>query len=99
MLPIVPIIFGFGKSKRCKPNLHLDDGYDLFGIITADGDLFCGDLLENIDKSTVSSIIDDLAAANASVEKLKCLKINTLYPGHGEPLAMKLFVEKKKQMK
>ncbi len=27
----------------------------------------------------------ELAAANASVEELKSLKINTVYPGHGKP--------------
>ena len=64
MLPILPIIFGFGKSERCKPDLYLEDGYDLskygfdakvveipghskgsIGILTANGDFFCGDLL------------------------------------------------------
>ena len=118
MLPILPIIFGFGKSERCKPDLYLEDGYDLskygfdakvveipghskgsIGILTANGDFFCGDLLENIDKPTFSSIIDDLTAANTSVEKLKSLKINTLYPGHGKPFAMELFANNNKQMK
>jgi hydroxyacylglutathione hydrolase len=51
------------------------------GILTADGDLFCGDLLTNTDKPDIGSIIDDKAAANASIEKLKRLKINTVYPG------------------
>mgnify|MGYP001792912621 FL=1 len=118
MLPILPIIFGFGKSERCKPDLYLEDGYDLskygfdakvveipghskgsIGILTANGDFFCGDLLENIDKPTFSSIIDDLTAANTSVEKLNSLKINTLYPGHGKSFAMELFANNNKQMK
>ena len=58
------------------------------GILTADGDLFCGDLFENRDKPVLSSIMDDLTAAKASVEKLKALKIRTVYPGHGKPFLM-----------
>jgi len=58
------------------------------GILTADGDLFCGDLFENKDKPVLSSIMDDLAAAKASVEKLKGFKTGTVYPGHGKPFSM-----------
>jgi glyoxylase-like metal-dependent hydrolase (beta-lactamase superfamily II) len=63
------------------------------GIFTATGDLFCGDLLDNTNKPILNSIMDDLAAANASVEKLKSLKINTVYPGHGKPFPMALFIK------
>jgi len=62
------------------------------GIFTATGDLFCGDLFDNTDKPVLNSITDDLAAANISVEKLKSLKINTVYPGHGRPFPMEQFV-------
>jgi glyoxylase-like metal-dependent hydrolase (beta-lactamase superfamily II) len=58
------------------------------GILTAGGDLFCGDLLENDDKPALNSIMDDSASANASVEKLKSFEINTVYPGHGKPFPM-----------
>ena len=64
------------------------------GILTAGGDLFCGDLLENSDEPALNSIMDDLAAANASVERLKGLKINTVYPGHGQPFSMETFLKK-----
>jgi len=63
------------------------------GILTADGNLFCGDLLANIDKPGLWSIIDDSAEANASVEKLKSSKINTVYPGHGKPFPMSSFTK------
>lgn len=63
------------------------------GILTADGDLFCGDLLENTDGPGIGSIIDDKAATNASVEKLKSLKINTVFPGHGKPFSMSSFTK------
>jgi len=62
------------------------------GILTADGDLFCGDLFENRDKPVLSSIMDDLAAAKASVEKLKGLEVGTVYPGHGKPFSMEELV-------
>ena len=67
------------------------------GILTAGGDLICGDLLSNWDKPDqpdINSIMDDSAAANTSVEKLKSLKINTVYPGHGKPFPMELFIKK-----
>ena len=63
------------------------------GILTADGNLFCGDLLENINKPKIFSIIDDSTAANASIEKLKSLKINTVYPGHGKSFPMNSFTK------
>jgi hydroxyacylglutathione hydrolase len=63
------------------------------GILTAGGDLFCGDLLENYDKPALNSIIDDSAAANVSVEKLKSFEINTVYPGHGKPFPMDLLIK------
>ena len=109
---MVPILFGFGRKERFKPDLYIDEGYDLseygfdakvlhipghskgsIGILTADGELFCGDLLENKDIPILNSIMDDLAAANVSVEKFKSLKINTVYPGHGKPFPMELFIK------
>jgi hydroxyacylglutathione hydrolase len=106
-----PILFGFGKSQRFKPDLYVDEGFDLseyrfdarvlhlpghsqgsIGILTAGGDLICGDLLENVEKPALGSIMDDLAAANASVEKLQGMEIDTVYPGHGQPFPMKKFL-------
>lgn len=108
---IVPVLFRFAKADRFKPDLFIEEGYDLsaygfdakvlrlaghsqgsIGILTAGGDLFCGDLLDNTDKPVVSSIMDDLAAAKASVEKLRGLEIHTVYPGHGRPFPMELFL-------
>ena len=62
------------------------------GILTAGGDLFCGDLLDNTDKPGLGSIMDDMAAATGSVEKLRGLDIDTVYPGHGRPFAWELFM-------
>ncbi len=54
-------------------------------ILTADGELFCGDLLINNVTPALNSIIDDLPAAKASLERLKGLSVGTVYPGHGKP--------------
>jgi len=109
---IAPVLFGFGKSERFKPDLYLDDGQSLseygldakvlylpghsrgsIGILTADGDLICGDLLENTDGPGLNSIMDDPATAYVSIEKLKQLSIRTVYPGHGEPFLMESFIK------
>lgn len=113
---IARILFRFSKKERFKPDLYIDEGYDLseygldakvlhipghskgsIGILTADGDLFCGDLLENKDKPALSSIMDDLTAANESVKKLKKLRIKTVYPGHGKPFPMEQFMKQFQQ--
>lgn len=63
------------------------------GVLTAEGDFFCGDLLENTVKPAPGSIIDDSVDFNASIEKLERLEINTVYPGHGKPFQMTLFTK------
>jgi glyoxylase-like metal-dependent hydrolase (beta-lactamase superfamily II) len=63
------------------------------GILTADGDLFCGDLLENTKGPALGSLLDDPAAAQASVARLEALPIRTAYPGHGQPFAMELLTK------
>ena len=64
------------------------------GILTAGDDLFCGDLFTNRDNPVLNSIMDDSAVANASVERLKSLRINTVYPGHGKLFPMDVFMKK-----
>ena len=58
------------------------------GILTPAGDLFCGDLLENTGKPGLNTIMDDVATAKKSVEKLRDLGVNTVYPGHGCPFLL-----------
>jgi hydroxyacylglutathione hydrolase len=60
------------------------------GILTAAGELFCGDLFENTKGPMLSSLIDDPAAAQASLSKLQALEITKVYPGHGRPFAMEM---------
>jgi hydroxyacylglutathione hydrolase len=56
------------------------------GVLTAAGDLFCGDLLYNWRKPSVP-IVDDAAAWDTSMEKLRGLHVETVYPGHGKPFS------------
>ena len=65
------------------------------GILTTGGDLFCGDLLVNMDKPAKNTLIDDPVEYVASVERLRTLEIKTVYPGHGKPFRMEQFIENK----
>ncbi|MDO8987935.1 MAG: MBL fold metallo-hydrolase, partial [Coriobacteriia bacterium] len=57
------------------------------GILTADGDLFCGDLLINSGEPQRNTIVDEPTDMDASYNRLAALNIQTVYPGHGEPFA------------
>lgn len=63
------------------------------GILTTGADFFCGDLLVNTDKPALNSLIDDLATAQASLQKLGTMSISTVYPGHGKPFPMQFVRE------
>jgi len=62
-------------------------------VLTAEGDLFCGDLFNNNSKPEKASLIQDPRLLDASVERLKALKIATVYPGHGKPFRMEQLTE------
>ena len=62
------------------------------GILTDEGDLFCGDLLTNMGKPELNSIMDDRSAASASVELLKGMNARTILPGHGDRFDAKTFL-------
>ena len=55
------------------------------GILTNSGDLYCGDLFENVKEPALNSLMDDPQEARESLERLQGLQITTVYPGHGEP--------------
>ncbi|MBC8335871.1 MAG: MBL fold metallo-hydrolase [Anaerolineales bacterium] len=107
---IIPVLSGFGKKERFRPDLMIEGGDDLsaygfdaevisipghsrgsIGILTANGDFFCGDLFENMDEPSLNSIMDESDTANASIEKLTRFKIKTVYPGHGKPFLIEQF--------
>ena len=58
------------------------------GVLTAEGDLFCGDLFENTKGPALNSLMDDPEAAKVSLAVLESYKTRFVYPGHGEPFAM-----------
>jgi len=57
-------------------------------VLTAGGDLFCGDLLANTDRPALNSLMDDPAAGQASLLRLRGLAIRTVYPGHGQAFSL-----------
>jgi glyoxylase-like metal-dependent hydrolase (beta-lactamase superfamily II) len=65
------------------------------GFLTTEGDLFIGDLLENNKKRgpVKGSLIDDPIVFDASIDKLRNLSLNTVYPGHGNPFSMIDFIK------
>ena len=70
-----------------------------FGILTPNGELFCGDLLSNFLHPTQGMGIFDTVEFETTLEKLKRLKIRTVYPGHGAPFDWKQFMTKRSKKK
>lgn len=65
------------------------------GILTSEGELFCGDLFENMKGPTLNSLMDDHAAAKDSIENLDAMEIMMVYPGHGQPFTMEMLKNNK----
>ena len=63
------------------------------GFLTSEGDLFCGDLLENLKKPVQGSLVDNKDEFKASISKLKEISIKKIYPGHGEPFSIEDYLE------
>jgi hydroxyacylglutathione hydrolase len=78
-----------GSLGILMPGIKITGGAPATGSGQA---LFCGDLLENIKKPAINSIMDDKAACEASLERLRGLEIGTVYPGHGHPFPLATFL-------
>ena len=63
------------------------------GILTADGNLFCGDLLLNINNPSPTDLLDDSADLENSIKKLRNLSFHTIYPGHGKSFLREQFFD------
>ena len=63
------------------------------GFITSNGDLFCGDLLENIKKPVQGSLVDNKDEFKASISKLKEIPVKKIYPGHGKPFSIEDYLD------
>lgn len=83
------LAFGLDARVLCMPG-HSPGS---IGVLAAGGDLFCGDLFENRAKPALNTLMDDPAAGDASLARLECLEIGTVYPGHGEPFAMERYFQ------
>lgn len=57
-------------------------------VLTADGDLFSGDFLENRRRPALATLVDDAEALRAGFDRVVRLEIGTVYPGHGAPFPL-----------
>jgi len=57
-------------------------------VLTADGNLFCGDLYNNNGKPEKATLVQNQQQLDASFERVEELDIETIYPGHGKPFRM-----------
>ncbi len=75
---------GYGFEARI---LHIPGhSKGSIGVLTDEGDLFCGDLMYNSGPDFYYS--DDEVAYNATLDRLKKLAIKIVYPGHGKPFPL-----------
>lgn len=56
------------------------------GILTSEGDLFCGDLIYRLPGF---GYIDDAIEHKQSLDRIKQLQTKRIYPGHGKPFVLK----------
>jgi hydroxyacylglutathione hydrolase len=58
------------------------------GILAGRSDVFCGDLMDSMGNPSLEFFIDDMAAARASLKRLRRLGADWIYPGHGRPFRL-----------
>ncbi|SDN90328.1 MBL fold metallo-hydrolase [Acetanaerobacterium elongatum] len=59
------------------------------GILTTQDDLISGDIIVSVDKPAPAPNAFDFKQLDESINRIKTMSIQTVYPGHGEPFAMK----------
>jgi len=57
-------------------------------VLTVEGALFSGDFFENRSHPSIATFVDDALALKAGYERVKDMRIHTVYPGHGKPFAL-----------
>lgn len=79
---------GYGINAKI---LHLP-GHSAgsIGVLTENGSLICGDLIYNFFKPKFA-LIDDMASAKESLQKISGPEVKLVYPGHGKPFLMDNF--------
>ena len=55
------------------------------GLLTADGDFFCGDLFTNVSTPKRSDLLSNQDDYSKSLQCIQGLDIRAVYPGHGSP--------------
>ena len=73
--------FGFDATVHHLPG-HSKGS---IGLLTTDGDLFCGDIFTNVSMPKGSELLSNQNDFARSLEKIQSLDIQTVYPGHGSP--------------
>ncbi|MCJ7682092.1 MAG: MBL fold metallo-hydrolase [Candidatus Aminicenantes bacterium] len=57
---------------------------DSVGVLTGDGEFFCGDLLMNFTRPRIHFLLDDIERTMESLERIKAFPLQTVHPGHGK---------------
>ncbi len=57
------------------------------GVLTAQGDLFCGDVFTNVSTPKESDLLSNRNDYLKSLERIQSLNIQTVCPGHGQPFS------------
>jgi glyoxylase-like metal-dependent hydrolase (beta-lactamase superfamily II) len=73
--------FGFDATVHHLPG-HSKGS---IGLLTADGDLFCGDVFTNVSMPKESDLLSNRNDYIKSLERIQSFDIQTVYPGHGLP--------------
>jgi hydroxyacylglutathione hydrolase len=73
--------FGFDATVHHLPG-HSKGS---IGLLTTDGDLFCGDIFTNVSMPKESELLSNRNDYTKSLERIQSFDIQTVYPGHGLP--------------
>ena len=73
--------FGFDATVHHLPG-HSKGS---IGLLTTDGDLFCGDVFTNVSIPKESDLLSNRNDYTKSLVRIQSLDIQTAYPGHGLP--------------
>ncbi|MDR0920265.1 MAG: MBL fold metallo-hydrolase [Oscillospiraceae bacterium] len=65
------------------------------GVLTDDGNLFCGGVMENFIFPSPSKLAQDFVLLNKSFIRLKMLPIKMVYPSNGRPFKFKRILKNK----
>jgi len=76
--------YGFDAKVIHTPGHSLGS----ISIFTKEGDLFCGDFLNNNKAPSINHLVDDMEEMKTSLAKIRNLPVKKIYPGHGAPFTL-----------